>query len=230
MDLWREDAAQWWAAASQEQKQAVMAVIREWGRAESENPDLAPGDYRIAHGCLAGQLAWLTRLDPDPELLRRWNQQPPVIRAEWVQAVSQVFEPSSLGAEVAQDVRLALAPPPFCQMQDRVQVNLLGQITGEIAAKLAADPAWYGKELSRHYQSLSDSLADLMHRVGWPKPDPIEIKWSHMEPKVREGLLGEIGEFASKTSRSRLLTPEASQILADLGRAVQQILAPERER
>ncbi len=230
MDVWREDAALWWAAASEEQKRAVMAVIRVWGMDQADHPDLEPGDSRRSHWLLAEALKAKVPPDADHGLLRGFYEQPPVVRAEWVQAVGREFEPGTMGAEVAREVSLALAPPPFREMKDHEQAKLLGQIAQEVGRKLQVDPAWYGKQQSRPYHALSRSLHELLDRAEVQEGGGSYILWSHMEPKVREGLLGEIGEFARKLAQSPGLAPDVQEPLADLGRAVQQILAPERVR
>lgn len=228
MELWQEPAEQWWAAASREQKLAVMAVIRDWGMDQADHPDLELGDSRLSHRLLAGELRAL--LSPehsaDAQLLRSWYQQPPGGRALWVQAVAVEFEPASPGYQAAREVSLALAPPPFPNMTSHQQVSLLMEIAQDIDQKLEVDPRWYGKE-TRAYQQLAGAIHTLMDRAQRPEAGPCDIQWSHMEPRVRESVLGEIGEFARMAGRLAL-QPEVIRPLMDVARSALQIVAPER--
>lgn len=228
LELSYDAAEAWWAKATEPQVAAMIGAVKAWAQDLGDDWTLDPQASRQMHRVLAEELtAHARRCDMQLTDIPEWGALPDKAKAPWIEVMEYVFEPGSRGAEAAQVVRQALAPPPFRSLPDGEQVHLLRQIAGEIETYLEHDPRWYSKATPA-YRHLADSIRRLEKVTNPEAAERCTVLWSHMGMSARDEVLGDIAPFARSAAREDGVRTPVMVELVNLARSLERILAPQR--
>lgn len=227
MDMWQEEAARWWAQATDGQRQALLGTVRAWAHEVGDNWALDPLASRFWFRALSEELGARGDFPLDVTMRAEWRRLPDRTKASWVQVLGEEFEPGSRGAQAARAVGLAMAPPPFRSLTDSDQVYLLRQIANEVETYLEHDPRWYSRATPA-YRDLAHSIRQVEKLTTPTGIEHSDLRWSHMSPSARDGVLGDIAQFARSVARGEEISPPVQRELLALARSAEKIIAPER--